>query len=45
MDYGKIKFWAQTTPGRHLGVFPEGAAHWDWISDLIKADFKPSQSS
>jgi 23S rRNA (cytosine1962-C5)-methyltransferase len=24
-----------TTPGRHLGVFPEVAAHWDWFSDLI----------
>jgi 23S rRNA (cytosine1962-C5)-methyltransferase len=24
-----------TTPGRHLGVFPEVAAHWDWMSGLI----------
>jgi 23S rRNA (cytosine1962-C5)-methyltransferase len=24
-----------TTPGRHLGVFPEVAAHWDWFSGLI----------
>jgi 23S rRNA (cytosine1962-C5)-methyltransferase len=32
---GVIRFWAQTTPGRHLGLFPEGAAHWDWISALI----------
>lgn len=24
-----------TTPGRHLGVFPEVAAHWDWFSELI----------
>ena len=24
-----------TTPGRHLGVFPEVAAHWDWCSELI----------
>lgn len=30
-----VKFWAMTTPGRHLGVFPEVAAHWDWFSDLI----------
>jgi len=35
MRYGKIRFWAMTTPGRHLGVFPEVAAHWDWFSDLI----------
>jgi 23S rRNA (cytosine1962-C5)-methyltransferase len=31
----EIRFWAMTTPGRHLGVFPEGAAHWDWFSLLI----------
>ena len=30
-----LRFWAMTTPGRHLGVFPEVAAHWDWCSDLI----------
>ena len=30
-----LRFWAMTTPGRHRGVFPEVAAHWDWFSDLI----------
>ena len=32
---GGLRFWAMTTPGRHLGVFPEVAAHWDWCSGLI----------
>jgi len=32
---GGLKFWAMTTPGRHLGVFPEVAAHWEWFSNLI----------
>ena len=32
---GDLRFWTMTTPGRHLGVFPEVAAHWDWSSDLI----------
>ncbi|HSB02773.1 MAG TPA: class I SAM-dependent methyltransferase [Anaerolineales bacterium] len=32
---GELRFWAMTTPGRHLGVFPEVAAHWDWFSELI----------
>ena len=41
MNYGKLKFWAQTTPGRHLGVFPEGAAHWDWMSNLIQSASRP----
>lgn len=31
----ELKFWAMTTPGRHLGVFPEVAAHWDWFGGLI----------
>ena len=30
-----ITFKVMTTPGRHLGVFPEVAAHWDWFSNLI----------
>jgi len=32
---GRIRFWAMTTPGRHLGVFPEVASHWDWCVGLI----------
>ena len=32
---GELRFSAMTTPGRHLGVFPEVAAHWDWFSGLI----------
>ena len=27
-----LTFKAQTTSGRHLGVFPEQAVHWDWVS-------------
>ncbi len=30
-----LSFKVMTTPGRHLGVFPEVAAHWDWFSELI----------
>lgn len=40
---GLLKFWAMTTPGRHLGVFPETASHWDFIVDSVrKADFRPN---
>ena len=31
----RLRFTAMTTPGRHLGVFPECAAHWDWIVEKI----------
>ncbi len=37
-----IRFWAMTTPGRHLGVFPEVAAHWDWFTDLIEKAGRPT---
>jgi len=36
----EVRFWAQTTPGRHLGVFPECATHWDWIFQKIKQKAK-----
>jgi 23S rRNA (cytosine1962-C5)-methyltransferase len=41
MNYGNLKFWAMTTPGRHLGVFPEVAAHWDWMADAVRAANRP----
>ena len=37
----ELRFTAMTTPGRHLGVFPECAAHWDWIVDLIRKGRRP----
>lgn len=36
-----LRFWAMTTPGRHLGVFPEVAAHWDWMADSVRAANRP----
>jgi len=32
----QLRFWAMTTPGRHLGIFPEVASHWDFVSDLVR---------
>jgi 23S rRNA (cytosine1962-C5)-methyltransferase len=45
LAYGRLRFWAKTTPGRHLGVFPEAASHWDFIADAVqKADLRPERS-
>ncbi len=33
----ELKFFAMITPGRHLGVFPETAAHWDFMAEKIEA--------
>lgn len=38
---GRLRFWAMTTPGRHLGVFPETAAHWDFMAGLIREAKRP----
>jgi len=39
----ELSFWAMTTPGRHLGVFPEVAAHWDFMVDRIQASPQPAR--
>ncbi len=38
---GRVRFWAMTTPGRHLGVFPECAANWDWCAALVREAKRP----
>ncbi|MFH1184628.1 MAG: class I SAM-dependent methyltransferase [Chloroflexota bacterium] len=32
-----LRFSAMTTPGRHLGVFPEAAAAWDFMAQAIRS--------
>lgn len=41
LDYKGLRFSVTTTPGRHLGVFPETAAHWDWYMQLIGEARRP----
>jgi 23S rRNA (cytosine1962-C5)-methyltransferase len=31
-----LRFKVRPTPFRHMGLFPEQAAHWQWIEDVIK---------
>ncbi|MBC7877216.1 MAG: class I SAM-dependent methyltransferase [Anaerolineales bacterium] len=40
-NIGDLKFEVMTTPGRHLGVFPEVASHWDFMSDTIRKATRP----
>jgi 23S rRNA (cytosine1962-C5)-methyltransferase len=37
-----LRFWAMTTAGRHLGVFPEAAPHWDIIASSIRDSHRDS---
>ena len=41
MRYGNLRFWAMLSGSRHLGVFPEQATHWDWISERIQQASRP----
>jgi 23S rRNA (cytosine1962-C5)-methyltransferase len=43
MQYRDLRFRVQTTASRHLGVFPEQASQWDWISSQVKAAKRPIQ--
>ena len=36
LGYQSLRFLARPTPFRHLGFFPEQAAHWDWCAAAIK---------
>jgi len=44
MRYDAATFHGRLTNFRHLGVFPEQRAHWDWMAERVKAsgrsDFK-----
>ena len=36
MQYKNLRFELRTSASRHLGVFPEQADHWDWITVQIQ---------
>ena len=36
ISYGNLRFWVRPTGFKHTGLFPEQAANWDWMSELIK---------
>lgn len=35
MRYKRYRFEVMTSASRHLGVFPEQASQWDWISERV----------
>jgi len=43
MQFDNVNFAGRFTNFRHLGVFPEQAAHWLWLRDLIKAANRPTR--
>ncbi|MTI43967.1 23S rRNA (cytosine1962-C5)-methyltransferase [Roseibium hamelinense] len=37
MAYGPVRYNGRFMSFRHVGVFPEQAAHWDWVNSKIKS--------
>ncbi len=36
IEHGKIKFQLKPTDFGHVGLFPEQAQNWDWISSKVR---------
>jgi 23S rRNA (cytosine1962-C5)-methyltransferase len=36
MSYKGLRFWTMLSASRHLGVFPEQAGQWDWMTERIR---------
>ena len=41
ITYKGLRFLAFTANSRHMGLFPEQAAQWDWIGELIRSAGRP----
>lgn len=41
MKYKNLKFWASLSASRHVGVFPEQACQWDWITSQVQKGNQP----
>jgi 23S rRNA (cytosine1962-C5)-methyltransferase len=41
MEYHGLRFYVQLSASRHVGVFPEQASGWDWISNQVQSANRP----
>jgi 23S rRNA (cytosine1962-C5)-methyltransferase len=41
ISHGPLSFEIRPTPFGHLGLFPEQAANWDWLTEQVSAAGKP----
>ena len=41
VSYRELTFRVRPTGFKHTGVFPEQAANWDWMSELIRGAHRP----
>ncbi len=43
MRFGDARFIGQFTSFRHVGVFPEQAAHWSWVDEKLRGAGRPTK--
>ena len=36
IDFASLKFFIEPTPFKHVGLFPEQKANWEWIEEKLK---------
>lgn len=41
VSYRELTFRVRPTGFKHTGLFPEQAANWDWMSELIRGAYRP----
>ncbi|MEK9178086.1 MAG: hypothetical protein AAB777_03150, partial [Patescibacteria group bacterium] len=37
VEFGELKFWVKPTPFKHVGIFPEQEANWEWLRNRISS--------
>jgi len=40
VSWRNLRFHVKPTPFRHLGLFPEQAVHWSWLTEVLKPGMK-----
>ena len=41
LHYENLSFWAELTPFKHTGVFPEQSLQWSWMKEKIQTAKRP----
>ncbi|MBU6427082.1 class I SAM-dependent methyltransferase [Patescibacteria group bacterium] len=45
IDFAGMKFWIKPTPFKHTGIFPEQAANWEWLRNVIAENVTVPESA
>ncbi len=43
IEFGGLKMWVKPSAFKHVGIFPEQAANWEWLKAQIENSLKPKE--